>query len=243
MQATEAYIGSEQPLAVTMCERGIQEMQNVLSRCLPSFYRNAYRYLGNAADAEDAVQEALLSAYKHLDQFRGQSQMSTWLTAIVANCARMQLRTRPRQIHISLDERLGDEQEYSISDRLSDHGPSPEDECRNSELRWRLMQYVAQLSPPLRKTYQLRALDGLTTIEAADILGVPVGTVKARLTRARAKLRRLMGGAVDTSSNLRPVSVRTTRRATERRAPVGNTCTSPEVAGQNGGQFSAAAGI
>ena len=230
MQAIEAFIGSEPQLAVPVCEKGIQEMQAVLSRCLPSFYRNAYRYLGNAADAEDAVQEALLSAYKHLDQFRGQSQMSTWLTAIVTNCARMQLRRRPRQIHVSLDERLGEEQEYSLSERLSDHGPSPEEECGNSELRRRLMQLVEQLSPTLRRAFQLRELDGLTTSETARILGVPDGTVKAQLTRARAKLRRLMRGA----AQFPPASsaVRTTSKTQGRRTHGESTCTWPEVAGQ-----------
>src|SRR6266852_9406683 len=68
-----------------------RELQRVLSLYLPSFYRSALRVLGNRDDAEDAVQEALLAAYKHLHQFRGQSQMSTWLTTIVCNCARMPL--------------------------------------------------------------------------------------------------------------------------------------------------------
>ena len=198
MQTADVNIGSEQCLSVPIGEKGIQEMQNVLSRCLPSFYRNAYRYLGNSADAEDAVQDALLSAYKHLDQFRAQSQMSTWLTAIVANCARMQLRRRPRQIHVSMDERIGEEKEYALSDRLPANGPSPEDECRNSELYRQLMQCVEQLSPSMRKTFKLRALEGLTTSETARILRVPDGTVKARLTRARAKLRSQMCRALDT---------------------------------------------
>ena len=65
----------------------VLELQAVLSLRLPSFYRCALRLLGNAADAEDAVQEALLAAYKHIDQFRGQSQMSTGLTTIVRNRA------------------------------------------------------------------------------------------------------------------------------------------------------------
>src|SRR3989441_5052387 len=90
MQEGEAYIVSAQRLDAPNGESAAREMEDVLSRRLPSFYRSAYRFLGNPADAEDAVQEALLSAYKHLDQFRGQSQMSTWLTAIVSNCARMQ---------------------------------------------------------------------------------------------------------------------------------------------------------
>jgi RNA polymerase sigma-70 factor (ECF subfamily) len=197
MQATETFIGSEPRLDLRIADNENLEMQDVLSRCLPLFYRKAYRHLGNAADAEDAVQDALLAAYKHLDQFRGQSQLSTWLTAIVINCARMHLRKRPRQPHLSLDERFGEDQEYSVSDRLAHRGPSPEDECRNSELDRRLTQFTEQLSPPLRKAFQLRELDGLTTSEAAQILGVPDGTVKARVSRARAKLRRLMCRTLD----------------------------------------------
>jgi RNA polymerase sigma-70 factor, ECF subfamily len=197
MQATEAYIGSGQRVDVHISETETREMQDVLSRSIPSFYKKAYRHLGNAADAEDAVQDALLSAYKHLDQFQGKAQMSTWLTAIVINCARMQLRRRPRQIHLSLDERFGEEQEYSLSDQLADWGPSPEDECRKSEMRGHLMNLVAELSPPLRKAFQLRELDGLTTREAADVLGVADGTVKAQLARARTKLKRLLRRALD----------------------------------------------
>ena len=192
MEAAESYIGSEQHLEVRSQERDTQEMQDILSRCLPLFYRRAHRHLGNAADAEDAAQDALLSAYKHLDQFRGQAQMSTWLTAIVTNSARMQLRRRLRQVHLSLDDRFEEEEGNPLAERLAHQGPSPEDECQNSELHGRLMQLVSQLSPPLRNAFHLRALDGLTTSEAAHILGVPDGTVKARLARARAKLKHLL---------------------------------------------------
>src|SRR5271168_5415589 len=108
MQATQAYIGNEPRRDIRIRETRTREMREGLSRCLPSFYRNAYRHLGNAADAEDAVQDALLSAYKHLDQFQGQAQMSTWLTAIVTNSARMKLRRRPRLTNLSLDERFGE---------------------------------------------------------------------------------------------------------------------------------------
>lgn len=170
-----------------------EEMNQALRRCRASFFRNAYRFLNNEADAEDAVQDALLSAYKHIDQFRGEAQMSTWLTAIVYNSARMQLRKRQRQIHVSLDEPLGEDQELTPSDSLTDGRPNPEDEYRESELHARVRGFVTHLSPTLRKTFELRAFDGLSINEAARILGVPNGTVKARLARARAKLRRLMG--------------------------------------------------
>jgi RNA polymerase sigma-70 factor, ECF subfamily len=206
MQATESYTGSSASPEVGVLETRTQEMNNVLSRYLPAFYRKAYRHLGNEADAEDAVQDALLSAYKHLDQFKGQAQMSTWLTAIVTNCARMQLRRRPRQLHMSLDERFGEEEEFCLSDQLPAGEPSPEDESRASELHENLLRYVAQLSPPLRKAFQLRELNGLSTREAAQALGVTDGTVKAQLARARAKLKRLMRSTLDAKPSLAPAN-------------------------------------
>jgi len=197
MQATAAYIGSEQHIDIAAPEKETREPPEVFSRYLPLLYRTAYRYLSNAADAEDAVQDALLSAYKHLDQFRGQAQMSTWLVAIVSNCARMQLRRRPRQIHVSLDERFGDEEGYSLSERLLDCAPNPEEEYREAELRERLMQFAEELSPTLRRAFQLRDLDGLETSETAQILGVAEGTVKSQVARARTKLTRVMRRVLD----------------------------------------------
>jgi RNA polymerase sigma-70 factor (ECF subfamily) len=197
MQATAAYIGNEQCLDVAARGNETREAQDVFSRYLPLLHRTAYRYLANAADAEDAVQDALLSAYKHLDQFRGQAQMSTWLVAIVRNCARMQLRRRPRQIHVSLDQHFGDEEGYSLSERLVDCGPNPEEEYRETELRERLLQFAEELSPTLRRAFHLRDLDGLETRETAQILGVAEGTVKSQVARARTKLTRLMRRALD----------------------------------------------
>jgi RNA polymerase sigma-70 factor, ECF subfamily len=200
-------------------------MQDILWRYRPAFYSKAYRYLGNAADAEDAVQDALLSAYKHLDQFKGEAQMSTWLTAIVINCARMRLRRRPRQNVLPLDGRFGEEEQYCVSERLADSGPSPEDRCRESELHRHLMQFVAELSPSLRKAFELRDLDELTTSEAAHILGVAEGTVKAQVSRARAKLRRLMRRALGRQPS--PTPTGTASPAVEKKQPksqVPNEC-------------------
>ena len=140
------------------------------------------------------MQDALLAAYKHLNQFRGEAQLSTWLTTIVINCARMHLRKRSRYIHVSLDSRIGEDQEYPLSDILVDHRPSPEDECHRSTLKARLMRSAAQLSPTLRKTFHLRFVDNLSVGETARVLGVPTGTVKAQTARARAKLMKAMRG-------------------------------------------------
>ena len=207
---TDAHRGQHLDLA----DRGTAalELQAVLSLRLASFYRCASRLLGNAADAEDAVQEALLAAYKHIDQFRGQSQMSTWLTAIVRNCARMQLRKRPRQIQVPLFDHVGEGQKYSVSERLADTRPNPEDACRHSELTAHLRKCTALLSPSLRRTFQLRVVDGLSIFETAQVLGLPEGTVKARLARARRKLARFMQRALEPRSRTpqRHVRYRTT---------------------------------
>jgi RNA polymerase sigma-70 factor (ECF subfamily) len=127
-----------------------------------------------------------------LDQFRGQAQVSPWLTTIVLNCARMQVRRRRRHVHVSRDESTEKLQPVSVSERLADHRPSPEDECRGSELKARLTHLHSQLSPTLRRTFQLRDLKGLSVRETARISGVPTGTVKARSARARKRLKELM---------------------------------------------------
>jgi len=201
MQATNEHAAAEERADVRPSRKNAQQFQDVLARYMRSFQRMAFRKLGNTADAEDAVQDALLSAYKHLDQFNGGAQMSTWLTSIVINSARMQLRKRSRHIQVSLDEPFGDEQQNFASERIAADSPSPEDECRGTELHERVGRLMTQLSVPLRRAFQLRDVDGLTTHEAAVILGVLEGTVKAQLARARASLRQLMRRPLDTQSS------------------------------------------
>jgi len=186
MSATATFIEQKQELHPVVFGEHAQELDSVVSRYLPMFYKRAFRFLGNTTDAEDAVQDALLSAYKHLGQFRGQAQLSTWLTTIVTNAARMQLRRR-RGSYLSLDEEQG-EDGLTLSERLADSKPSPEEVCSTAEARDLVVEGVKQLSPKLRQAFQLRDIDGLTTKEAALVLGVPQGTVKAQLARARAKL-------------------------------------------------------
>ena len=169
-----------------------REMDDALLRYRSRFCRSAFRYLRNAADAEDAVQDALLSAYKHLSEFRGQARISTWLSAIVINSARMQLRRRSRQPHVPLDEQSPEQESHALCDRLADRGQTPEEACRGAELAEHVHRLLRQLSPTLRRAFQLRELDGLTIRETANVLGVAEGTVKAQLARARTKLRFLM---------------------------------------------------
>src|SRR5580692_241008 len=98
MEHTSASLGTDDHPELPYSEEATQAIAQVFSNGLPVLYRQAYRLLGNRADAEDAVQDALLAAYTHLDQFKGQSQMSSWVTTIVHNCALLQLRKRRRRV-------------------------------------------------------------------------------------------------------------------------------------------------
>ena len=108
------------------------------------------------------------------------------------NFARLQLRRRAKRAQVSLDESAVGPQPVSVSERLADHRPNPEDEYRESELSTRLTHLRSQLSPTLRRTFRLRDVDGLSIRETARILGVPAGTVKAQSARARKRLKELM---------------------------------------------------
>lgn len=191
MGTTVAAINRTQKVAVPAYQDEIQQLISLITSRLPSFTRMALRLLGNAADAEDAVQDAFLSAYTHLDQFKRQAQMSTWLSTIVINAARMKVRRRPRQLHIPLEQDR-EQDRQPLSETLSDRRPSPEEICRRWELTERLAQVSTRLSPALRGTFQLREVDGLSIRETAQTLGIPPGTVKTRVARARKKLKKLL---------------------------------------------------
>jgi RNA polymerase sigma-70 factor, ECF subfamily len=194
MQNAAAVMKRTQGEKLVSADLAFSQLLPIASCGLPSLYRCAYRLLGNKADAEDAVQDALLAAHKHFDQFRGDAQISTWLTTIVINCAKMQLRRRSRLPHFSLDSRIGEE--HSFHEILLDDRPNPEDECHSSKLSAQLIKLVARLSPSLRRTFHLRFVHHLSICETARLLGVPIGTVKAQTARARMKLRIWMRGAL-----------------------------------------------
>ena len=114
------------------------------------------------------------------------------MTAIVINSARTQLRRRRSRPHGFPDEQLPEQESDSLSERLPDRRPSPEEECRRAELAEHVVKFSRQLSPVLRRAFTLRHVDGLSIRETADVLGVTEGSAKAQLSRARAKLKLLM---------------------------------------------------
>ncbi|MGH9484789.1 MAG: RNA polymerase sigma factor, partial [Terriglobales bacterium] len=148
-------------------------------------YRIALRQLGNPDDAQDALQEAMLSAYRHRAQFEGRSELVTWLTRIVINAARGQQRRRRARPASSLEEATGAGRQFA------DHLPSPEARCLARERHERLRRLLSRLSTPLRQAVELCELRGLTCAQAAARLGCKPATLKCRLFRARQRLTQL----------------------------------------------------
>jgi RNA polymerase sigma-70 factor (ECF subfamily) len=158
-----------------------------LSRYSKMLYRTAFRRVRNPADAEDAVQDAWLSAWKHSDQFEGRAQFSTWLTRIVLNAAGSQLRRKSRRPTISLDPQ-SDNKELNLADQLIHDGPLPDDIYKMNELRGIVRESLKGLSPVLRDAIELVYLDGQSIREAASTLNIQIPALKSRLSRARARL-------------------------------------------------------
>jgi RNA polymerase sigma factor (sigma-70 family) len=121
MQALHSLGGDDNGIA-QIRDLALGQLHDAVSRHLPSPCKGASRCVGDPRDAEDAVQDALLSAYRHLDQFKGTAKMTTWLAAIVTNSALAQLRRRPRHFQVSLNEQINDDQDIFLSDTLPTTG-------------------------------------------------------------------------------------------------------------------------
>ncbi len=151
-------------------------------------YNAIYRVVDNAEDALDVVQEAFVSAYQSLNHFKGDSEFFTWLYRIAFNAAISQ--RRRKKTVLSLDWRLDDKHGVEPADESVD--VRPESAMERMEDERMLHRAIAQLSPEYRAVLVLKEIEGRKYEEIADILDVPIGTVRSRLHRARLELRDLL---------------------------------------------------
>lgn len=150
-------------------------------------YRTAYRVLGDAAGAEDATQDAFISAFKHVKTYRGGS-FKAWLMRIVTNACYDQLRVKQRRPTASLDALLLDPDEPAPG--LDHAAPdSPQEAAERQELSTAIQKGLSTLPADQRITLVLVDIEGFSYEQVAESTGANVGTVKSRLSRARAHLR------------------------------------------------------
>ncbi len=148
-------------------------------------YNIALRMLHKPEDAEDAVQEAFISAYRAFSSFKGQSKLSTWLYRIVVNACLMKIRKEKSRSKYLAATALEDAV-------IPDWSAGPEKQAQNSELQSKIEDGLGQLSPQLRAAVVLRDVQGLSATEAADVLSICVPSLKSRLHRGRILLRKYL---------------------------------------------------
>jgi RNA polymerase sigma-70 factor (ECF subfamily) len=164
-----------------------EDVEEIFLASRPRFVGLAFSILRNKEDAEDAVQDAFLSAYRHLRAFEGRSAFTTWFTRIVFNAALMVRRKRKPGWTDSLPEtHSGDE--ISWPERIPDSQPDPEMVCAEKETFQMIDDLLENMSPVLRQAFALTYYYEISNAQAGALLGVTTGTFKSRLCRARQHL-------------------------------------------------------
>ena len=161
--------------------------ESLFKRHRTKIFALAFRYTGVREDAEDIVQQTFQKAFVHLHKFEGKSSFSTWATRIAINQALMSLRTRRALREVSMDD-LGSDEEMPLVSEPADATPDPEINCSQKERARLLTAAMRQLRPAMRRAIYLKEMEELSARETATRMRVSVGTVKARVFRARKQL-------------------------------------------------------
>ena len=166
----------------------VQAFETLIGKYDRQIFRIAQHITQNREDAQDVVQDAFLKAYEKLDQFQGNSKFYTWLVRIAVNESLMRLRKRRTGKMVSIDEDI-ETDEGSVPRDLADWSPNPEQNYGQAELNEILRKTIQGLPHGFRIVFVLRDVDGLSTEETAETLGLSIPAVKSRLLRARLQLR------------------------------------------------------
>ena len=188
-EASPPIVEQSESALVTAAKAGDYDaFEQLVNRYEHKIYRLGLNITGNPEDAEDVLQEAFLKAFENLPRFREDSRFYTWIVRIAVNQALMKLRKRRSDKSVSLDDPIEESGEVIPRD-FADWKPNPEQLMGRSETREILEKAVQALPPSFRTVFMLRDVEELSTEETADVLGLTISAVKARLFRARLRLR------------------------------------------------------
>jgi RNA polymerase sigma-70 factor (ECF subfamily) len=179
---------------IRAAQRGDLESFNLLIlRYQNLLFGIALRLLNDEDEAADAVQEALISAFRRFDTFRGDS-LRSWLARVVVNACYDEMRKKRRQHSVPLEQFNSEGEEIETSYWLVDPESDPELQFEASELETAIQSSLDKLAPIYRLMLVLVDIEGLSYEEAALAAHVPVGTVKSRLARARSQMQKSLQG-------------------------------------------------
>lgn len=174
-------------------------LPQLMRRHNQTLYRTTRSILNDEAEAEDAVQETYLHAYRAMAQFQGNAKLSTWLVRIAVNVALERLRKRKRRAEVI--DLYGDAvpDDAMLKANMGDRAPEqPEQILLRMEMRRLVEDKVSRLPDAFRAVFVLRALEEMSVDETADCLGIPAETVRTRYFRARGLLREALAREIDT---------------------------------------------
>jgi len=188
-QSSQARVAKDESTLVTEAKGGSYEaFEELVSRYEKKIYRLGMNITGSREDAEEVLQETFLKAFEHLPDFREDARFYTWLVRIAINEGLMKLRKRRTGREVPIEDAVGEDGEV-MPREFTDWKPNPEQLTAQAEMERILQDAARTLSPAFRTVFHLRDVEGLSTEETAELLNISVGAVKARLFRARLRLR------------------------------------------------------
>jgi RNA polymerase sigma-70 factor, ECF subfamily len=176
------------------------EFEALMRRYNSRLFRVARAILRDDAEAEDAVQDAYLQIYRKLHEFRGDSQVSTWLTRVVVNAALMRARKQKRAVVVPLQKPGAAGAPDTVIELEDRQAASPSQVTFRAEVRKILERRIDELPLAFRTVFVMRDVQDMSVHETADALGIPEPTVRTRLFRARAMLREALQQEIDDAS-------------------------------------------
>ena len=194
--ATNYACLSDPELADLCAARDRGALRHVISANNQRLFRAAWSILKNRPDAEEAVQAAYLSAFANIGSFKGRSSLSTWLTRIVVNEALGRRRADQRRRRHLEQEGVAVLDDYRDALMRGSDAETPDVTAAREQVRKLLEQAVAALPDPFRTVFVLREIEGMSSEETAESLGLPVATVKTRLFRSRRRLQEMLAPEV-----------------------------------------------
>jgi RNA polymerase sigma-70 factor (ECF subfamily) len=188
-------------LASRIARRDQAAFETLMRRHNTRLFRVARAILKDDADAEDALQDAYLDAYRHIAEFRGAARLGTWLTRVVINHALMRLRSQKRHgvvVPFGGPQTVeGDRAEDDVADERSE---PPSSAALRAEIRRLIEKRIDELPVAFRTVFVMRDVEDMTVQETAECLGIPAATVRTRLFRARALLREALARDLDVAT-------------------------------------------
>jgi RNA polymerase sigma-70 factor (ECF subfamily) len=188
---------TDEVLVERVRSKDVAAFEELLGRYENKLYRLAMRFVRNENDAQEILQDAFLSAWRNLPGFEGRAQFGSWMYRVTVNAALMFLRARSRHPEVMLDDVepaiLHKAAEQSVHGSSEDWSQRPDEQLQSEELRRHIQEAADALPEGLRTVFLVRDVEGMSTEETAELLGLSLPAVKTRLHRARLAMREAIG--------------------------------------------------